>query len=616
MSSEIAGKTEQHGSQSKKLESGKPTRTQQDSNHGKENVSSEMQVKSLAKAKSLSEAIEASPDSKTNLKTSGRKDEESETIWEETEKTSGRLEATNSHSDNSNVSAEGKTMHDLEVARLALNRLKNIIKTVSRVDSASQTVDIAEDKGKEAEEDKQTVSSKPSLDEDPSIAHEKKRGIKNSELRKVNAGRRGESGPKVLKRDAGVDTRNKEDAAKSVIAEDAKLARQKGESILMNKNGPGSKFASKNTREIPSAELLFEHQQPKANLPIGPKHTPPLKEKEAFVQVKNCENIGRKKRKGEAFTADCVTQDSSKQVESSSKEGDKATEQSLTTTEFSKAATNDEPSATKSDTQPFDSNSEAVLMKQTSTDEISATTSSDSTTSERTSEAKVLEESRNKTNSAEDVVKSETSVKKGVDKASSSSNKNSEIKTAEDVSAKSKGRDREIENGKQHEQGTVSGSANPETNVLENGERKISASEDVAKSKASDKEIDNRNDHIGATTVITENPENSSDGRGSVVSTSSNVNQELPTADYKARQALDAKKASQNIKEQVKNAEFLHSVGAGSSVFETSFMNVHTDGSLQDLSDEECRHIEGVEALVVRNKQFSAWLSLDTKSIE
>lgn len=70
------------------------------------------------------------------------------------------------------------------------------------------------------------------------------------------------------------------------------------------------------------------------------------------------------------------------------------------------------------------------------------------------------------------------------------------------------------------------------------------------------------------------------------------------------------------MKEKVNSAEFLHSVGAGSSVFETSFMNVQTDGSLQDLSEEECRHIEGVQALIVRNKQFSAWLSLDTKNID
>lgn len=578
MSPELNSKAKQHASQAKTSEAGKSTHTQQDSNHGKENVSTDQQVKSLEKEKSPSEAFKGSPDFRTNLKNSGTKDEKSE---KSTSKTSETLEATNSQSDNSNVSAEEKNMDDLEVARLALSRLKNVIKTVTRVNSASQTVDVAEDKGKQAEKEKQTVSNKPILDEGPSITHEKKSGLKNAELRKVNAGRRGESGTKVLKREAGVETRNNEDTAKSVTVEDAKLAKQKGESILMSKNGPGSNFASKNTREMASAELLFEHQQIKATLPTGPKHTPPLKEKEFLVQVKNCENIGRKKRKGEAFTVDCVTQDTSKQVASSSK-----------------------------DIPPFDSDSEAVSMKQTSIDEISATTSSDSAASERTSEAKVPEESQNKTNSAEDVVKSETSVKKGVDKPSTYENKNSEIKAAEDVSAKSKASD-----GKQHEQAATSGSENPETNVLENGGGNI-AEANAAKSKSSDKKFDNANDHIGATTVITETPENSSDGRESVVSASSKVNQELPTADYKARQVLDAKKASQNIKEQVKNAEFLHSVGAGSSVFETSFMNVHTDGSLQDLSDEECRHIEGVEALIVRNKQFSAWLSLDTKNIE
>ena len=603
MSPELNGKTKQHASQSKMSEAGKSTHTQQDSNHRKENTSSDKQVNSL-KVKSPSDAIEASTDSKTNLKNSGSgtKDEESE---KSTSKTNETLEATNSPSDNSNVSAEEKNMHHLEVARLALNRLKNVIQTVTRVNSASQTVDIAQDKGKRAEKEKQRASNKPSLDQGPSITHEKK----NSELRKVNAGRRGESGTKLLKRESGVETRNNEDTAKSVIIEDAKLAKQKGESILMSKNGPGSNFASKNTREMASAELLFEHQQTKATLSLGPKHTPPLKEKESLDQVKNCENMGRKKRKGEAFTADCVIQDTSKQAESSSKEGDEATDQSLTTGELSKATTN-KPAAAKSDMHPFDSDSEAVLMKQTSADEISASTSSNSAGSERTSEAKVEEERQNKTNSAEDVVKSETSVKKGVDKPSSNANRNLEVKTAEDVSAKSKASD-----GKQHEHAATSGSENPETNVLENGGGNIAEAKS-AKNKDSGKKVDNANGHVEATTVLTENPENSSDGRGSVVSASSKVNQELPTTDYKARQVLDAKKASQNIKEQVKNAEYLHSVGAGSSVFETSFMNVQTDGSLQDLSDEECRHIEGVEALIVRNKQFSAWLSLDTKNIE
>jgi len=589
MSPERNGKTKQHASQSKTSEAGKSTRTQQDSHHGKQNTSYDKQVNSL-KAKSPSDAIEASPDPNTNLNNSGTKDEES---GESTSKTNGTLDATNSQSDSSSVSAEEKNMHDLEEARLALNRLKTVIKTVTRVNSASQTVDIAEDKGKRTEKEKQTAPNKPNLDQGPLITREQKSGINNSDQRKVSAGRRGESGTKVLKRESGVETRNNEDTAKSVIVEDAKLAKQKGESILMSKNEPGSKFASKNTREMASAELLFEHQHAKASLSLGPKHTPPLKEKESLVQVKNCENIGRKKRKGEAFTADCVTQDTNKQVESSSKEGDEAADQSSTTSELSKAATNKPSAATKSDIHPFDPDSEAVLMKQTSADEISATTSSDSAASERTSEAKVIEESQNKTNSAEEVVKSETSVKKGVDKPSTNANKNSEVKTGEDVSAKSK-----ASHGKQHELAGTSGSENPETKVLENGGGNIAEAKS-AKNKDRDKKVDKANDHISATTVITENPENSSDGRGS-----------------KARQVLDAKKASQNIKEQVKNAEFLHSVGAGSSVFETSFMNVHTDGSLQDLSDEECRHIEGVEALIVRNKQFSAWLSLDTKNIE
>ena len=74
---------------------------------------------------------------------------------------------------------------------------------------------------------------------------------------------------------------------------------------------------------------------------------------------------------------------------------------------------------------------------------------------------------------------------------------------------------------------------------------------------------------------------------------------------------------SQKIKDgSVKEVDYIHKVGAGSSVFETSFLNVPTSGSLQELGDEECKHIEGVQALVVRNRYFSAWLSLDTKNIE
>ncbi|XP_078355150.1 uncharacterized protein LOC144639722, partial [Oculina patagonica] len=647
LSSEHSGSAEKHESQSKKSKARrKPTHSQRDPSHITENASAGMPVKSQEKSKSVSEPIESSSVSKTKLEISETNDEENgKTILKEKSKTSETLEATNSQSDNLNVSVEEKTMHDLEdAARVALNRFKNVFKTVSRVSSASQTVDIAENKGIGNEGDKKTSSNQPSTVDNPSTVHEKKSEAKKSEVRKGNAGRRGESGLKMSRLDAAA---SKEDAGRPVVVDDAKLAKQKGESISMSKNGPGSKFPSKNTREMPTAELLFENQQSKGSLPGGPKHTPPLKDKESLVQVRNCENRGRKKRKGEAFAVECFTEGPT----SSNTEGDVAIKQSLTTTEFSEAATN-EPSTTRSDFPPLDSDGEAVLMKQTSADEILATTSSDSTASERTSEAKVLEKSENKTAFTEDVVESKTSKSKGEDKASTNSNKNSKVKAGEDVPTKSKASEREIENGKQLEQATTKSSENSGSSVLEKSERKTSTAEtfskrkasdrkgvnnnentktivlenskrktstavDVKKSKASDKEVDNGKDHSEANTnVITENPENSSDGRSSVVKPSSNVNEELPTADYKSGKALDAKKASQNIKDQVKNAEFLHSVGAGSSVFETSFMNVHTDGSLQDLSEDECRHIEGVQALVVRNKQFSAWLSLDTKNID
>lgn len=688
MSSEHNGSAQKHVSQSKKTEATKPTHRQQDSNHVKEDTSSGMPEKSQEKAKSVSEPIEASPDSKTKLKTSETSDEENgKTVLKEKSKTSKTLEATNSQSDNSNVSVEEKTMHDLEdAARVALNRFKNVFKTVTRVSSVSQTVDISENKGIGNEGDKKTASNQPSSADSPSTVHEKKSEAKKSEVRKGNAGRRGESGLKMSKRDTAA---SKEDVDRSVVADDVKLAKQKGESISMSKNGPGLKFPSKNTREMPTAELLFENQQSKGSLPVSPKHTPPLKDKESSVQVRKCENRARKKRKGEALTVECFTQG-----KSSGTESNVAIEQPLTTTEFSKAASN-EPSTTRSDIPPLDSDGEVVLMKQTSADEISATTSSDSTASERTPEAKVREKNENETAFTEDVVKSKTSESNGENKASTNSNENSETKAGEDVLVKSKAsereietngkqydqaiiensevkiletgekkstasddvnsktNDKEIENGKQLEQATTRSGENSESSVLEKGERKTSTAEngskrkasdrkgvdnnentetanvrenrksktaaaaDVKNSRASDKKVDNGKDHSEATTnVITENPENSSDGRSSVVKASSNVNEELSTVDYKSRKTLGAKKATQNIKEQVKNAEFLHSVGAGSSVFETSFMNVHTDGSLQDLSEDECRHIEGVQALVVRNRQFSAWLSLDTKNIE
>lgn len=653
MPSDDTGTTEKHASQPRKTESKKSAHNQQDSSHGKENDSSDMQIKSLEKAKSMSETTEASTDSKTKVKPSDTNDvKNGNTIWKENGKTSDTLEATNPHLENSSVSVEEKTMHDLEEARLALNRLKNIIKTVTHVNSASPT----EDKELQTEEDAKTISNKQSSVKSSSKVLEKKSEV----IKKGSAGpkgRRGESGLKMLKRGATVNARSKEDSTRTVIVDDAKLAKQKGESTLMSKNGPGAakfdKFASKNTRrEISTAELLLE--QPKGSLSSGPKHTPPLKEKVALIQARNCENLGRKKRKGEAFPAECLTPDHSKQAQSSNT--DVAIEQVLTTTEFSKAAIN-EKSTTKSDTPPLDSDGEAVLMKQTSADEISATTSSDSSASERTSEAKVLKKSDNKTAIADDAVKSKTRDSEGEDikgasGASTKDDNNLEVKTAKDVSMKSKTSDREIEIGKatsgnenpdakvleksqrktsvaedvteskvsdreieiekQLDQETINGNENPAAKGLEKRQRKTSAAKDVAKIKVSDKEVDNDKKLGGATTnVVNKNPVNSSEVRAP-----SNINQELPTADYKPTKELKAKKASLSIKEQVKNAEFLHSAGAGSSVFETSFMNVQTDGSLQELSEDECRHIEGVQALVVRNKQFSAWLSLDTKNIE
>lgn len=568
---------------------------QQNSKEKNENRSSGSQTQPQGKGKSKQKSMALESDSK--LKSS------EDTIWKEKGKATESFKATNSQLNNFNIlTAEVKNMHDLEEARLALTRLKHVMKTVTHANSASQTVDMAEDKVPQTEDGAKTTTEKTSPVESTSTVQEKE-----SKIRKGNAGRRGERGLKMLKRDAGLNTPSKEGGSRTVVVDDAKLAKQKGESISISKNAPGLKFESlpsKNTRDNPLAELLFA--QPKGSLPVGPKHTPPLKDKEPLAHVRNCENLGRKKRKGEAFTAECLTQDPNKQVQSSSAERVTSIEQTLSTIGFTKAEIN-ERSTTKSNVLP-DSDGEAVLMKQTSADKISAAASTDSLASERTAEATVHELSEKTTGK-------DTKVGGG---SSTSGKNNLEVNSAENVSVESKTSDVEIEDTKQHDQATTGANDKRDAKVSGNNERKPTPVEDVTKSKTGDKEVDNVNETgRTATSGIVKNPKNSNRGQDKrQIRSSSSAKKELPTVGDKSNMVHDATTASINIKEQVKNAQFLHSVGAGSSVFETSFMNVHTDGSLQDLSEEECRHIEGIQALIVRNKQFSAWLSLDTKNVE
>ena len=159
-------------------------------------------------------------------------------------------------------------------------------------------------------------------------------------------------------------------------------------------------------------------------------------------------------------------------------------------------------------------------------------------------------------------------------------------------------------------------------NVPENNGEKFSTAYDDARSKTRDEESYNSKDYGRPdTSGVVKNPKNANGEKSKAEKRQnrldSSATEELPAKSDKSSKLNEVKfKPSPNMKEKVNSAEFLHSVGAGSSVFETSFMNVQTDGSLQDLSEEECRHIEGVQALIVRNKQFSAWLSLDTKNIE
>lgn len=606
MPSDGTGTTERREKQPKNEDSKETVNKQRNEKEEKETGSSGLRTlpQGEEESKHNSDAIESDLKSKS-LDRNGQ--DEERTIWKEKRVMSESLKARNSRLNNSKFSIEMKTMQDLEEARLALTRLKHVMKTVTHTNSATQTVKITEEKVLQGENGAKTNVEKTSCVESISTLQEKEMTVK-----KGNTGRRGESGFKTMKRGAGFNNPSEDGFAGSVIADDGKFVKQKGESIVLSKNDPGSKFdyliPSKNTRDNVIAESLFE--QLKGSVPSGPKHTPPLKDKAFLPSVRNCEDLGRKKLKGEAVSAECLTQDSKKQTHGTSAGRDVGVESFVSTTEFTKAEENE---LSTDERTLLDSDGEVVLMKQTLADEISANVPTDSLLSERTSEAKVLEQSEKKNNR-------NTKVNIG---STASDNNNLKVNSVESVSATQiKGSDLEIESKKHHWKINPGEYEKPNSNVPENNGEKFSTAYDDARSKTRDEEdYNNKDSGRPDTNGVVKNPKNANGEKSKAEKRQnrldSSATKELPAKSDKSSKLNEVKfKPSPNMKEKVNSAEFLHSVGAGSSVFETSFMNVQTDGSLQDLSEEECRHIEGVQALIVRNKQFSAWLSLDTKNIE
>lgn len=636
MSTNHVEANEKHTSQVRKKESEQSTDNQQDSIHQTSEYTS-----SRVQSTSQEKQIKAKPSNPQVTQkygdTNGEKSVKSSRV--EGNNQGETLKASTSGEDNKNISTKEKTMHNLAEARLALNHLKSVIHTVSHAhESASRTVDGTEaDKGLQSDsctdrknDDKLTIpdKSKPSSIQSTSTVDEKPSQVKKVR-NPARMSRRGESGFKISKN----DPLNREDTAKAVIAEEAIFSRQKGESILMSKNNLDLKLdniASKNTREISNADLLFE--EPLGSRPVGPKHTPPLESKHVLTRGKKCGNLDRKKQKGEAYAMECVTQDPNSQ--SITIESNEHEEQFASKTEFSKAATKGQAKTT--DSTPS-SDAEVVLMKKTSADGISNTASAKASVSDSTSEIKLVENTNKKTSGADLVKNTKTSI---VKEERDTSFRNSDSKLVDRVERKtsfedvtySKSSDEESNSVKQHEQIACRGDKNPDAKVavknevetipqftshgensnlkqLGKKEEKDSTSENV-KSISSDSKSDDLKQPNRA--ITTGGSEKTSGGQKS----SAKIDPEQKNSKLRSKNPFNGDETSQNVKEKVKEAEHLYKVGAGSCVFETSFMNVPTSGSLQELNDEECKHIEGIQALVIRNQQFSAWLSLDTKNIE
>ncbi|XP_068672109.1 tetratricopeptide repeat protein 17-like [Montipora foliosa] len=552
-----------------------------------------------------------------------------------------------------NHTVEGKTMENLAEARQPLNCLRDVVKTVgsSEKTAALNMEEVKKDKRPESgtgtdEEEKakrDLDQTKTSSVESASSFVEKESQVKKVAYPSGRRSRRGESGLKISSGEAY----NREDTVEVVIMGQSKLPRQKGESMLMSKNGPGvDKLASKNTREMSGvADAMFV--DPEGNQAFGPKHTPPLESKHLLTRTNNCANVEGKKRKGELFGMGCLSR-------VPSKEDDDVTTQSVVSiTEFSDFEIKQKAEIMKP--LPVQSDAEAKLTDQTSVEEMSPPSSSSNTTATGvTLEARMVEEQGTYRSDAEaDLVEKDDTADKKEDKNLGS--QNSKSKLAKESVIKTVAKDviddklscETSDCPKQHEQLIYSDSKVSDLKVAEKSDEKMSSlenkpnvggdegvpktsqgctgkSEDCPGKKQRKSELktspsvtserrchDEENDMLkhdrakSKTAAPTRKRQKATD----------TLNLEQKNADLKSSRTLRSDTTSQNVKDKVEEAEF-HKDGAGSSVFETSFFNVPTSGSLQELNDEQCKHIEGVQALVIRNKHFSAWLSLDTKNID
>lgn len=508
--------------------------------------------------------------------------------------------------DSNNISVEAKETQNLEEARLALNRLKDVVHTVSQnrktaaSATESDTVSSSENKTNKSVEGAQSAGDEESR-------------VKN---RKARRSRRGETGQKLSN-----DADGKEDSAKAVITEEIKIPRPKGEPIYMSKNGPSvDKVLSKNAREIPSVDEMFEDR--KGDEPFGPKHTPPLESKHVFSQTNNCASMGGKKRKGEIFALNCLPQVPNTDGEEVTKPAE------VSTFEFSEAEIKQE---TKSELNlPLQSDSEAMSMVKTSFDEMSATGSSHSSPTNDSREAEAAEKQGMNNTDAKGLVNSDDR-SEGRNMGSRPKSKlaeQSEMMTGVKNGCVADSKLSDCQTTKR--QHTVASAVKfSDAKEAEKGEDKTppletepirKESEDVARlsrgsSRASKRSVENKQtkSHLEMSASASLEGDYNNKDKAIVKPSVATLKSQQKSPDLKTSRAT----ISQKIKDgAVKEVDYIHKVGAGSSVFETSFLNVPTSGSLQELGDEECKHIEGVQALVVRNRYFSAWLSLDTKNIE
>ena len=501
--------------------------------------------------------------------------------------------------DNKNISVEAKATQNLEEARLALNRLEDVVHTVRQNRKTAASVS-------------DTVASSA---EGTQSAGDKESRVTN---RKARRSRRGETGQKLSSNDAD----GKEDSAKTVITEEIKIPRPKGEPMYMSKNGPSvDKVLSKNTREIPSADEMFEDR--KEDKPFGPKHTPPLESKHVFSRTNNCASLGGKKRKGEVFALNCLPQVPSTESEEVTKQAE------VSESEFSEAENKQETKSETNNYLPLQSDSEAVSMVNTSFDEMSATGSSHSSSTNDSLETEAAEKQGTKTTDAKVLV---NSVERSEDRNVGSKLKSKLSEQSEMITVMRNGcvADSKLSDCQATKlQHTVASAKKLSAKEAEKAEDKTppletepigKESEDVARlsrgsSRASKRSVEKKQtkSHLKMSASASLEGDYNNEEKRKVKPSVATLKSQQKSPDLKTSRAA----TSQKIKDgAVKEVDYIHKVGAGSSVFETSFLNVPTSGSLQELGDEECKHIEGVQALVVRNRYFSAWLSLDTKNIE